>query len=326
MSYQRLLWAYPAAYRRRYGTEIITLLLEMAEDGRRPGRREQLHLVLCGLRQRFRLPWRRPLALLGAVLAAVALGAAGAVAGTWAGWQTATDLPSEHQIRRLSEALSGIRGTRIEPWSTAMSGPATTAVADGQGTYSPQRIRDALVAAGWHVTSLTESESRVVTDLTTVPWTTIPDQTVTFRAAKDGLVLAGSSHTQADGQAAQGIDIWAEHTAAVRPLTITGLVLGLLAGWLLTAALAARPRRGRTSAVLTLTASAAAVVPVVEAYRASWHVMIYQTSNPNPYVAYTTGDWISIALNPALVVPVWLLPACALVSVLAVAATLRASR
>lgn len=321
MSYQRLLWAYPAAYRRRYGTEIIALLLEMAEDGRRPDRREQLHLVLCGFRQRFRLPWRRPLALLGAVLAAVTLGAAGAVAGTWAGWQTATDLPSEHQIRGLSEALSGTRATSIEPSSTAMSGPYTIAVANGHSTYSPQRIRDALVAAGWHVTSFAESDSRVVTDLTTVPWATIPMQTVSFRAAKDGLVLAGSSDTQADGQASQGFDIWAEPTAAVRPLSITGLVLGLLA-----AALAGRPGRGRTSAILAGTAIAAAFVPVVEAYRATWHVMIYQTSNPNAYVAYTTGDWISAALNPAPVVPVWLVPACALVSVLAVAATLRASR
>lgn len=326
MSYRRLLWAYPAAYRRRYGTEIITLLLEMAEDGRRPDRRVQLHLVLCGLRQRFRVPWRRPLALLGAVLAAVALGAAGAVAGTWAGWQTATDLPSEHQIRGLSEALSGMRGTSIEQSSTAMSGPYTIAVANGQGTYSPQRVRDALVAAGWHVTSLVESDGRIVTDLTTVPWTTIPNQTVTFRAAKDGLVLAGSSDTRADGQAGHGFDIWAEHTAAVRPLTIIGLIVGLLAGWLLAAALAGRRRRGRTSAILAGTAIVAAFVPVVEAYRATWHVMIYQTSNPNAYVAYTTGDWISAALNSALVVPVWLVPVCALVSVLAVAATLRASR
>lgn len=326
MSYQRLLWAYPAAYRRRYGTEIVTLLLEMAEDGRRPDPRAQLHLVLCGLRQRFRLPWRRPLALLGAVLATVALGAAGAVAGTWAGWQTATDLPSDHQMRGLSEAISGMRGTSIEPWSTAMSGPVTTAVANGQNTYAPQRSRDALVAAGWHVTSLAESDSRVVTDFTTVPWTTIPMQTVTFRAAKDGLVLAGSSNTQADGQAAQGFDIWAEHTAAVRPLTITGLILGLLAGWLLGAALAGRPRRGRTSAILTVTAIAAAFVPVAEAYRATWHVMIYKTSNPNPYVAYSTGDWIPTTLDPALAAPAWLVPACALVSVLAVAATLRASR
>ncbi|MEU4219006.1 hypothetical protein [Actinoplanes sp. NPDC026623] len=326
MSHRRLLWAYPAAYRRRYGTEIITLLLEMAEDGRRPGRREKLDLVLCGLRQRFRVPWRRPLALLGAALAALALGAAGAVAGTWTGWQTATDLPSQQQIRGLSEDLSGMGGTSIEPWSTAMSGPAVSAGANGQNSYSPQRIRDALAAAGWHVTSLTESDSRFVTDFTTVPWTTIPARTVTFRAAKDGLVLAGSSNTQADGRAAQGFDIWAEHTAAVRPLTITGLVLGLLAGWLLAAALAARPRRGRTSAVLTVTAIAAASVPVVEAYRATWHVMIYKTSNPNPYVAYTTGDWIPAALNPELTVPVWVMPACALVSVLAVAAGLRVSR
>jgi hypothetical protein len=37
---------------------------------------------------------------------------------------------------------------------------------------------------------LRPSPARGVTDFTTVPWTTIPVQTVTFRAAKDGLVLA----------------------------------------------------------------------------------------------------------------------------------------
>ncbi|GIF02152.1 hypothetical protein Ari01nite_96160 [Paractinoplanes rishiriensis] len=53
-------------------------------------------------------------------------------------------------------------------------------------------------------TSLAESDSEVVTDLTTVPWTTTPNQTVGFRAANDGLVLAGSSDTQADGRTGRG--------------------------------------------------------------------------------------------------------------------------
>src|ERR1700712_2359521 len=85
--YQRLLWAYPRAYRSRHGAEMVTTLLEMAEAG--GGRGQAAHLVLCGLRQRFRLPAGRPLAWLGAVLAAVVLGAFGAAGGTWLGWQPA---------------------------------------------------------------------------------------------------------------------------------------------------------------------------------------------------------------------------------------------
>ena len=56
MSYRRLLWAYPRAYRQRHGAEIVTTLLDLAEAGRRPGLGLRAHLVLCGLRQRFRLP------------------------------------------------------------------------------------------------------------------------------------------------------------------------------------------------------------------------------------------------------------------------------
>ena len=61
--YRRLLWAYPRSYRDHRGAEILTTLLEMAEDGRKPG----VHLVLAGLRQRFRLPARRPLAWVAAL-------------------------------------------------------------------------------------------------------------------------------------------------------------------------------------------------------------------------------------------------------------------
>ena len=67
--FQRLLRAYPRSYRDRRGAEILTTLLEMAEDGRRPG----LHLVLSGLRQRFKLPAGRPLAWVAALLAAAVL-------------------------------------------------------------------------------------------------------------------------------------------------------------------------------------------------------------------------------------------------------------
>src|SRR5690349_5611077 len=82
--YQRLLHAYPRAYRHRHGAEIVTTLLEMAPPGqRRPKPAEVWHLVASGLRQRFRVPAHRPLAVLAAVLALLAGGALGAAAGSW---------------------------------------------------------------------------------------------------------------------------------------------------------------------------------------------------------------------------------------------------
>ena len=84
--YRRLLWAYPSDYRRRHGAEIVTTLVEMAEGGgSRPSLGTTLHLAACGLRQRFRLPARRPFAVAAAVLTAIVLGALGAAGGTWLG-------------------------------------------------------------------------------------------------------------------------------------------------------------------------------------------------------------------------------------------------
>jgi hypothetical protein len=87
--------------------EMVTTLLEMAEAGRsRPG--AGLHLVLAGVRQRLRLPTRRPLAWAGALVAAVVLGAFGAAAGTWAGWQTAASVSHDGELRALNAALTGM--------------------------------------------------------------------------------------------------------------------------------------------------------------------------------------------------------------------------
>jgi MFS family permease len=66
-------------------------------------------------------------------------------------------------------------------------------------------------------------------------------------------------------------------------------VLGLLAGWLLTAALADRVRqsgraRRRAVAVLGATALAAAVVPAVDFYRNLYRILSYDSGPPNPYI------------------------------------------
>ena len=154
--YRRLLWAYPRSYRDHRGTEILTTLLEMAEDGRRPG----IHLVLSGLWQRFRLPARRPLAAVAALLAAVVLGGFGAAAGTWIAWRTAA-VPSDREMRALDAGLTGIpTDGGLFHDTSAQLGPSVVVLADGVTVWSAARVRDTLAGAGWRLTSLRESESR----------------------------------------------------------------------------------------------------------------------------------------------------------------------
>jgi hypothetical protein len=55
-----LLSAYPARLRRKHGPELIATMVEMAGPDGRPTRADRLRLMLDGLRERFRLPARRP--------------------------------------------------------------------------------------------------------------------------------------------------------------------------------------------------------------------------------------------------------------------------
>jgi hypothetical protein len=263
--YRRLLWAYPGAYRRRHGAEIVTTLLEMAED--RPGRPtagQTLHLVACGLRQRFRLPTRRPLAWVVALLAAVALGAPGATAGTWLGWQTAARVPSWSETSVLTTAAAGLPWASVERWTTAMNGPGVNSTISGTGTYDAKRVRTALTADGWQITRFTEQDEKFAVEppitkinlsggrelLTLDPGTNVPAKEAQFVATKDGLTLTGGTDTViggaqygVDGRTSLSLDITADDPGTVRPLTIAGLLPGLLTGWLLTSAVAYRIRR-----------------------------------------------------------------------------------
>jgi hypothetical protein len=298
--YRRLLWAYPGPYRRRHGTEIVTTLLELAESGSgRPSRAQALHLVACGIRQRFRLPARRPLAWVAAGLAAIALGGLGAAGGTWLGWRTATPVPTGAEMRTLTAAMAGSGSeVRVFPWQTAMSGPVVGSTSTGRGSYNADRIRAALSSAGWRVTTFTETTGRLVVDLSKDPHVEVPTRSVRFRATKDGLSLDGDSTTVVGGagygvdrRITQRMDIWAVDTGTVRPLTIAGLLVGMLAGWLLTAAVTGRTRHSdrahRTAAtvpgILTL---AAAVVPALDFYRGLHQVLSYH-SGSSPYIVHS---------------------------------------
>jgi len=322
--YRRLLWAYPGSYRRRHGAEIVTTLLELAESGPgRPTAAQALHLVACGIRQRFRLPAGRPLAVLTAVLAAIALGALGGAGGTWLGWQTATPVPSGDEVRALSAAIAGDPGEiHVYPWKTATNGSVVAATTQGGAPYSAERVRTALTSAGWRITTFTETPGGVVVDFSTNPHTEAAARFIRFAATKDGLSLTGDSMTVAggadygiDGPIDQRLDVWADTPAALLPLAIAGLLLGVLAGWLLAAALAYRIRQLRRvhwTAVAALGAAAftAAVFPAFDLYRNLYQVLVYDSGAPNPYIVYGPSDQL----------PAGLVPACIGVGLLALAA------
>jgi len=321
--YRRLLWAYPAPYRRRHGEEIITTLLDLAESGRA----QSLHLVACGIRQRFRLPAGRPIAAVAAVLAAIVLGALAAAGGTWLSWRLSPAMPSNDAMRTMTADLVG--GPRadvaVDPWQTAMRGPVVGTRATVHSAYSADRVRSALTSAGWRITSFTEVQGRVVADFGK---DSIPARTVRFTATKDGLSLSGNSLSVAEdaryaigGRTIEQLDVWANETAPVRPVTVIGLFLGAVAGWLIAAALADRARRGGLAGrtvvtLLVLTAFAAATAPVVDRYRDLYQVLIYDSGAPNPYIVYGPGDHF-----PAVLVRV-----CAVVGLFALAAAFFVAR
>ncbi|WP_127503359.1 hypothetical protein [Actinoplanes solisilvae] len=294
---RRLLLAYPRDYRRRHGDEIVTTLLDVSGD-QLPSRGARLHLVLCGLRQRFRLPLR-PAPILAAVLAAIALAAPGAIGGRWLGWQTAENVTSHDDLRALIESM-GVSRPEVYDDRTAMGGPVTTAVA--HGSEVPDRSRESVAAAGWRVVSYSSQAVRlgvVIND--DGSWGALgPGRTASWRATKGGLTLIGGSTTGL-GDTDVSLDVWTEETAAIRPFTIGGLVLGALAGWLLTAAVATRVRRaGRARRwAVTLQATAgfiAAAPPAYMLFREFVETMRYDVDNPNWYVVTDPAPALSTAL------------------------------
>jgi hypothetical protein len=301
--YRRLLLAYPKAYRGRRGTEMVTTLLEMAEAGR-PDRGQALHLVLCGLRQRFRLPAGRPLAWAGAVLAAVALGAFGAAGGTWLGWQTAAPVPSDGELRALNAAMTGMPApAAVYRERSAMQGPNAGVRADGTSDYSAERLRAALDSAGWRITSFREYDGSTTVDFTDdSQGVRIPTGFISYTATRGGLKLVGNGAVViggADrglaGRASYGTTVWPVEAPAVRPLTVAGLLGGVLAGWLLAAAFAARLRRSggldRELATLLCGAGlAASAVPAYQHYRDAYQVMVYAHGSPHPYIVYGPAE------------------------------------
>jgi hypothetical protein len=226
----------------------------------------------------------------------VVLGAFGAAGGTWLGWQTAASVPSARELRALNAAMTGMPAPAAvyDDELSAMKGPATVVRADGTSDYSAERIRAALTSAGWRITSFHERDGATL-DSAFVP---IPTRNCDYTATRGGLKLAGDGEVitgGADrglaGRASYRTDVWPREAVAVRPLTIAGLLGGLLAGWLLAAAFAYRARRGGRLQPWTATALygaglAAVAVPAYQLYCDAYQVMVYAHGSPQPYIAY----------------------------------------
>jgi hypothetical protein len=235
-----LLAAYPARLRRKHGAELIETLMEMAGSGR-PARAEKGWLVLDGLRERFRPPTRRPLALVAAVLALLIGGALGAAAGSWLGTFGYAAVPDAGTLGRQILSPADVDPVMGNSDNTLFISGAFPAGADAR--QAAQQVSDKLAAAGWQTGPLITGDGSdgVLAN-------------VHLTAQNATVQLDVYAYPDANGTQLLSINGWPKRPAVYLPLTIAGALLGLAAGWLTGVALAHRiqaARRPLRSAVLT---------------------------------------------------------------------------
>ncbi|MBX7264745.1 hypothetical protein KIF24_00855 [Micromonospora sp. Llam7] len=320
--YRTLLLAYPRRHRRRHGTEVVTTLLEMATPGqRRPRAGEAMHLIASGLRLRFRLPAGRPFMAIAALLTALTMGGFGAAAGSWLGAQTFADLPDDAAMTRLTQQ-AGVEDGPDNYSYTASPWAAETAFASGSvdGTWDAEQVRQRFAADGWSVSGLTPSSGggSIFHDDGSISY--VPLHGARFTAKANGLIVDIDGLAPADpGFVATstghvGVNVSPERTAAFLPLVVIGTTVGLLAGWLVAAAVGYRmvavspgPRRAAAglwgmSLVLAL--------PAVAFYGNVMRVFRYDHADGYPaltvHSAFTPGgyypfgpSWLVLGLSAA---------------------------
>lgn len=225
MRHRLLLLAYPGHLRRRHGAELIDTMVEMS--GGSPSRADRRHLVLDGLRERFRPPAGRPVVRLAAVAALLVGGALGAAAGSYAGSLGYAGLPSAGALARqvLDPATSTVEEASTRGGGLLVLGRLATGT---DPATALRHTRDRLAAAGWSVTGIT-----------TEPVGTAPWQVHGFHASAGGVELRVSAEERPHG-ALLDIHGWRGLPAGYLPLSTAGLLLGLAGGWLTAVALAHR--------------------------------------------------------------------------------------
>ncbi|MFG1610614.1 hypothetical protein [Actinoplanes sp. NPDC049265] len=313
-----LLTAYPPRLRRRHGTELMITLNEMT-DGR-PSRTDRVRLLADGLAARFRPPVRWPLGILTAVLAMLVGGAAGLVAGSWAGEQAHPSMPA---VAPLAARILGpddrpekLERSRFElsftthPISGEATGAETSPPADPSGAngrpapvMSPaaaaamerevRGIHQRLAADGWEVTAVQRYRGL--------------DQWSFWARSGD---LKVSVSTLASAEPFVQVMGYPMRPAAYLPLLLGGLLAGLLGGWLTGAALAHRLAASRhrfPSMVVAAVGAAIMVAPVVRAY----HGLVLYLRTDDGYgvgaLAHDALAWMPWPLRDTSVFPdsVW---------------------
>ncbi|GIE93367.1 hypothetical protein [Paractinoplanes rishiriensis] len=272
--FRRLLVAYPRGYRRRHGDEILTTLMDAAEDGReRPTAAEVRDLVAGGLRQRFRLPVGR-LIVVAALLTTLTVGALGAALGSVAGWATAEDVPGDGEVRGYAAVAGGVPfAGDVDRFTWPLNLHPSTSVHAPEFLpgWEPAAAEARLTAAGWSVDPYTSTAetSGYFTGREDGTLEVVPTDVTRLVAERDGLLLRVFASSfrggPADvaGRTALHVMVEPAQPGAMLPLTLAGAVLGLIAGWLLAVRVGYAVRRLPLSRRLPLTVAGLAAVAVL---------------------------------------------------------------
>ena len=176
-----------------------------------------------------------------AVLSALVLGALGAAVGSALGWATAPALPRDAELGRIAGvAVDGTTRGDVQRHSQVFGlRPEAIVAAAAPADLSADAARSRLAADGWRVGPVTVTPGMGTKDT----GETYRVEAHTFVATRDGIeLLVFISPTPGWPPSAMVMVQQAEPWPAL-PLTLAGLVAGLLAGWLLAARLGYRVRR-----------------------------------------------------------------------------------
>ncbi|MFI7075249.1 hypothetical protein [Micromonospora sediminicola] len=284
-----------------------------------------MRLFAARARRLVALPDHRPLTVAAAVLVAVVMAAFGAAAGSWVAARTAGALPGDAVLADLSRRACGVDAQpevsrETSPWTASRVYVSATIDMEWDAVQARQRY----AAAGWSVSTLT-----IVNDFAIVLYpgdqtsTYVPSRYSRFTAQSRDLVVVVSG-TAIASDVSVYLDVWSANTQVSRGLTLTGTILTLISGWLLTATLARRirpthPAHRTTVAALTSTALLVLATPTVALYSSLARVLFPHSDSGGPpptvHDALLHGPYWPTT-------PTWLLPALTITGSLLTAVTL----
>jgi hypothetical protein len=288
--YRRLLLCYPRRYRQARGEEIVATLLELAPAGwTRPTVREAVNLVRHGLRCRLGRPNSRTV-VLWAALTAIVWGLFSGAFATRLAWETARPLPTQAQATELfshvlGKDLTGQVG--VDPALFVIYGQplgwhnlhllfspgdageyqqgSAGASLNGPLAVNHQDLVDStrawLRANGWQVSDVSNSDSADCIDCD--PSTLTRNAVFAARRGDDVLNLEISLGDHQSSPPKPGvtgndetyvhIQLTRARPAAVYPFGATGVLLGVVSGWLVIG-WASRRTEGRARPLRLVTA------------------------------------------------------------------------